>query len=157
MSIQLCVKCILPIFPSWLLVIKAGGWEKPRHVNLTSVSAQHHRGPPLTSMSLRFSSLQRRRGLLVNFAIIGFIAFFAVAVIFSTRCTSQASCTHSDVIEDRWLSLWGLRSSNEKEWSSIDDCRGSAAIEDEEDVIGPAYCPVCGLGDALCAKYGCVI
>jgi hypothetical protein len=52
----------------------------------------------------------------------------------------------------------GLRSPNEKASFSIDDRRGSAVIEDEEDdVIGPAYCPVCGPGDALCAKYGYAI
>jgi len=107
-------------------------------------------------MALRFSSLQRRRGLLFNLIVLLFLVFFAVAVLFSTRCKFQTPCTPSDVIDDKWLTLWGLRSPNEKESFSIDDRRGSVVIEDGEDVIGPAYCPVCGPGDALCAKYGYV-
>lgn len=108
-------------------------------------------------MFLRLSSLQRRRGLLFNFAIVVFLAILAVAVVFSTRCNFQTACTASDAIEDKWLSLWGLRSPNENKWSSIDDGQKSAATDDEEDVIGPAYCPVCGPGDVLCEKYGYVI
>lgn len=131
---------------------------------LTSVSARRPRGPlsapPTslysTSMSLRFSSLQRRRGLLFNFTIVLFLAFFAIALVFSTRCNFQTPCTPSDVIDNKWLTLWGLRSPNEKGSFSINDRQRSAVIEDDEEVIGPAYCPVCGPGDALCAKYGYV-
>jgi len=108
-------------------------------------------------MPLRFSSLQRRRGLLFNFTIVLFLAFFAVFLVFSTRCNFQTPCTPSDVIDDNWLTLWGLRPSNEKVPFSINDRQGSAVIEGDEDVIGPDYCPVCGPGDALCAKYGYVI
>lgn len=106
-------------------------------------------------MSLRFSSLQRRR-ILFNFAIIISLAFFAVVVAFSTRCKFQPACTPSGAIEDNWLSLWGLRSLDEEAWSSIDHGPKGATIENEEDAIGPAYCPVCGPGDALCARYGYV-
>ena len=108
-------------------------------------------------MSLRFSSLQRRRGLLFNFTIVLFLAFFAVALVFSTRCNFQTPCTPSDVIDNKWLTLWSLRSPNAKGSFSINDRQGSAVIEDDEEVIGPAYCPVCGPGDALCAKYGYVL
>ena len=105
-------------------------------------------------MPLRFSSLQRRRGLLFNFTIVLFLACCAVALVFSSRCNFQTPCTPSDVIDDKWLTLWGLRSSNEKGSFSINDRQGAAVLEGEEDVIGPDYCPVCGPGDALCAKYG---
>jgi hypothetical protein len=107
-------------------------------------------------MTLRFSSLQRRRGLLFHFAIVLLVAFLAVTAIFSTRCKFKTPCTPSDVMDDGWLNLWGLRPPNEQGLSSIDDRRGSEAIEEEESVVGPAYCPVCGPGDALCAKYGYV-
>lgn len=109
-----------------------------------------------TSMPLRFPSLQRRR-LLFNFAIVLFLVFFAVAVLVSISCKFQTPCASSGVIDDGWSSLWGLKSPNERGPFSIDDRRENAVIEDEEDVIGPAYCPVCGTGDALCAKYGYVI
>src|SRR5258706_4628732 len=107
-------------------------------------------------MSLRFSSLQRRRGLLFNFTIVLFLACFAVALVFSTRCNFQTPCTPSDVIDNKWLTLWGLISPNEGGSFSINDRQGIAVIKDEE-VIRPPYCPVCGPGDALCAKYGYVI
>lgn len=108
-------------------------------------------------MPLRFSSLQRRRGLLFNFVILVFLVVFAVAIIVSTRCQFQTACPPSGAADDKWLSLWGLRSPSEEEgWSSIDDGQKSAARKGEEDVSGPAYCPPCGPGDALCAKYGYV-
>jgi hypothetical protein len=95
-------------------------------------------------MPLRVPSLQRRR-LLFNSAMVLFLAFFAVAVIFSTSCKFQTACASSGVIDDGWSSLWGLKSPNESGSFSIDDRRENAVIKDEEDVIGPAYCPVCGM------------
>lgn len=108
-------------------------------------------------MALRFSSLYRRRCLLFNLTIVFFLAFFAVALVFSTKCNFQTPCTPSDVIDNKWLTLWGLRSPKEGGPFSINDRQGSAVVEVEEEVIGPSYCPVCGPGDALCAKYGYVI
>jgi hypothetical protein len=108
-------------------------------------------------MALRFTSLQRRRGLLFNLAVILFLAFFAVAAFFSIGCKFQTPCTPSYVIDDGWLNLLGQRSSSENGSSTLDNHRASAAIEEEDDVVGPAYCPVCGSEDALCAKYGYVI